>query len=159
MNLNKALVVGRMTRDPELRALPNGTPVCSLSLATNLTYKTREGEKKENTEFHNIVVFGSQADSSSKFLKKGQMVMVEGRIQTRSWEKEGAKHYKTEIIAERVQFGPRLNGMTVEPDDSHKPPGVAPEGVKVQPKAKAQKAEAPGYEYPTDDINPEDIPF
>lgn len=107
MYVNIAFLFGNLTRDPELRALPSGMNVCNFSVATNRVFKDRDGKKQEQTDFHNVIVFGKQADSVSKFLKKGSSVFVEGRMQTRSWEKDGKKLYCTEVIAERVQFGPR----------------------------------------------------
>ncbi len=109
MYINKAFVYGNLTRDPELRSLPSGGQVCSMSLATNRTFKKGDGSKQEATEFHAIVVFGKQAESCNQYLKKGNPIFVEGRIQTRTWEKDGVKQYKTEIIAEHIQFGPRNN--------------------------------------------------
>ena len=105
MYLNKAIIIGNLTRDPELKALPSGTNVTSFSLATNRNWKNKDGNKQEEVEFHNITVFGKQAESSAQYLKRGQSALVEGRLQTRSWEKDGAKHYRTEIVADRVQFG------------------------------------------------------
>jgi len=110
MELNHVLLYGHLTRDPELRALPSGQNVCSFSLATNHRYKDRDGKVAEQTDFHNIVAFGRQADSISQHLGKGSGALVEGRLQTRSWEKDGQTHYKTEIVADRVQFGPRRGG-------------------------------------------------
>src|SRR5580692_6627177 len=111
MYLNKAFVFGNLTRDPELRALPSGMNVCSFSVATNRTFKDRDGKKQEQTDFHNVVVFGRQADTVNQYLKKGRSVYVEGRMQTRSWEgKDGEKKYRTEIVADAVQFGPRSDG-------------------------------------------------
>ncbi|MEK9176959.1 MAG: single-stranded DNA-binding protein, partial [Patescibacteria group bacterium] len=91
MYLNKVFVAGNLTRDPELKALPSGANVGSFGVATNRVWRDQNGEKKEATEFHNIVVFGRQADTCAQYLKKGQQVLVEGRIQTRSWEKDGHK--------------------------------------------------------------------
>ena len=144
MYLNKAMVYGNLTRDPELKSLPSGIQVCSFSVATNRVYKDRDGNKQEQTEYHNIVVFGRQAETSAQYLKKGAGVFVEGRLQTRSWEKDGAKQYRTEIIADRVQFGPRSGG------------GDAPSSGAGNTNAQPQQ-NAP--EYPDEDINPEDIPF
>src|SRR5271163_1042468 len=110
MYLNKAMVFGNLTRDPEVRALPSGGQVCSFGVATNRVYKKADGSKAEQAEFHNIVVFGRQAETCALYLKKGSSAYVEGRLQTRSWEGEKGKQYKTEIIAERVQFGPRSSG-------------------------------------------------
>ncbi|KKW35808.1 single-stranded DNA-binding protein [Candidatus Adlerbacteria bacterium RIFCSPHIGHO2_01_FULL_54_23] len=143
MYLNKAMVFGNLTRDPEARALPSGGQVCSFGLATNRVYKKADGTKAEQTEFHNIVVFGRQAETCAQYLKKGSSAYVEGRLQTRTWEGEKGKQYKTEIIAERVQFGPR-------------PGGSGPRTVEEAPQ-KAPKEET--IEYPEEDINPDDIPF
>ena len=105
MYLNKVIIAGNLTRDPELRALPSGTQVAQFGVATNRVWRDSSGGKREETEFHNIVVFGKQADTCSQYLKKGDGVLVEGKLQTRSWESEGQKKYKTEIVAEHVQFG------------------------------------------------------
>src|ERR1700689_2721370 len=112
MYINKAMVFGNLTRDPELRALPSGMNVCSFSVATNRTFKDRDGKKQEQTDFHNVVVFGRQADIVAQYLKKGSSVFIEGRMQTRSWDdkKTGEKKYRTEVVADRVQFGPRSSG-------------------------------------------------
>jgi single-strand DNA-binding protein len=108
MNFNKAFVVGRLTRDPESRTLPSGQTVASFGLATNRFWTDQSGEKKESTEFHNIVAFGKLSDICSRYLNKGQLVLIEGRIQTSSWDdKDGNKRYRTEIVAENMQMGPR----------------------------------------------------
>lgn len=108
--INKAMLYGNLTRDPELRALPSGGSVTSFSIATNRVYKKADGSKQEDTDFHNVVVFGRQADTCAQYLKKGSSAYVEGRIQTRTWEKEGAKQYRTEVVADIVQFGPKSTG-------------------------------------------------
>lgn len=109
MNVNKAFVLGRVTRDPESRTLPSGQPVVNMSVATNRVYNDQAGNKQEQVEFHNIVVFGKLAEICQKYLKKGQLVFFEGRIQTRSWEgQDGQKRYRTEIVAENMQMGPRV---------------------------------------------------
>lgn len=112
MYLNTALICGNLTRDPETKALPSGQNITNFSLATNRVWTDKDGQKKEETEFHNVVVFGKQAENCAKYLTKGSEAMVEGRLQTRSWEKDGAKFYRTEIIAERVQFGRKPDGAT-----------------------------------------------
>src|SRR3989344_5390795 len=106
MYLNKALIIGNLTRDPELRSLPSGIQVATFGVATNRVYKDKEGNKKEQADFHNVVVFGRQAETSAQYLKKGQQVMVEGRMQTRNWDDKtsGEKKYRTEIVADRVQL-------------------------------------------------------
>lgn len=148
MYLNKAIIYGNLTRDPELKALPSGMSVCSMSIATNRVYNDRDGKKQESTDYHNVVVFGKQAENSAKYLSKGNGVYVEGRIQTRSWDKDGQKQYRTEIVADRVQFGPK-NGSG----------GGAPTG-QAPAQAQADDSKAPAIpDYPEEEINPEDIPF
>ena len=93
MYLNKSIIIGNLTRDPELKALPSGAQVTSFGLATNRNWKDKDGAKQEQVEFHNIVIFGKQAESSAKYLRKGSQVLVEGRLQTRSWEADGIKKY------------------------------------------------------------------
>lgn len=149
MFLNKAFIFGNLTRDPELRSLPSGVQVCSFSVATNRVYKDKEGNKKEQADFHNVVVFGRQAELVSQYLKKGSSVLVEGRMQTRSWDaQDGQKKYRTEIVADRVQFGPRSSGGSA--------------GSPKQGKGKAETSDGKqpdAIEYPQEEINPDDIPF
>lgn len=144
MYLNKAMIYGNLTRDPEMKALPSGMQVCSMSIATNRVYNDRDGKKQENTDYHNVVVFGKQAETSAKWLTKGSGVYVEGRLQTRSWDKEGQKQYRTEIVADRVQFGPKSGG-------------AAPASVGSNPQDDSKAPALP--DYPEEEINPEDIPF
>ena len=112
MNLNKAFILGRLTRDPEQRALPNGKAVSSFGMATNRIWTNQEsGQKQEQVEFHNIVAFGKLAEICNQYLAKGQLILIEGRIQNRSWEgQDGNKKYKTEIVAENMQMGPKAGG-------------------------------------------------
>ncbi len=112
MYLNKVYLIGNLTRDPELKSLPTGNKVTQFGIATNRVYKLENGTKQESTEYHNIVVFGRQAETSAQYLKKGQNVLIEGRIQTRSWDDKtsGEKKYRTEIVADNVQFGNKAGG-------------------------------------------------
>ena len=110
MNVNSVTIVGRLTKDPELKALPSGQNVCNFSLATSENYTDKDGNKQESSEFHNIVVYGKQAENCAKYLLKGQMAAVEGKLATRSWDKDDVKHYRTEVVAQRVQFGPKSGG-------------------------------------------------
>ena len=105
MYLNKAILIGNLTRDPELKALPSGIKVANFSIATNRTYKDKDGNKKEEVEFHNLVAFGKQAEVIEQWCKKGSQLMVEGRLSTKTWESDGKKMYKTEIIVDNFQFG------------------------------------------------------
>ena len=146
MYLNKAMIYGNLTRDPEMKALPSGINVTTFSLATNRVYNDRDGKRQEQADYHNIVVFGRQAETVNQYLRKGSGAFVEGRLQTRSWEKDGQKQYRTEIVADRVQFGPRS--------------GDGGGGAPATAAAADSKDEAPPMpDYPEEEINPEDIPF
>lgn len=146
MYINKAMLFGNLTRDPELRSLPSGMNVCNFSIATNRVYRDRDGKKQEQTDFHNVVVFGRQADTVAQYLKKGSSVFVEGRMQTRSWDDKssGEKKYRTEVVADRVQFGPKSGGGG---------------GKRADTSDEEVSAGGPAIDYPKDDINPDDIPF
>jgi single-strand DNA-binding protein len=148
MYLNKAIVIGNLTRDPELRSLPSGIKVASFSLATNRVWKDKNGSRQEAADYHNIVVFGRQAETVAQYMKKGNSMLVEGRMQTRSWDDKtsGEKKYRTEIVADRVQFGPKggASGFNQSKD---------------QTSAQSNAEEVDTIEYPEEDINPEDIPF
>jgi single-strand DNA-binding protein len=148
MYLNKAMIYGNLTRDPELKSLPSGIQVVSFSIATNRVYNDRDGKKQEQVDYHNIVFFGKQAETVAKYLKKGSGVYVEGRMQTRSWDKDGQKQYRTEIIGDRFQFGPRTDGGG----------GGGYQGTAAA-NAPAQQDAPVMPDYPNEEINPEDIPF
>ena len=146
MYLNKAIVYGNLTRDPELKALPTGNKVTSFSVATNRVWKDKNGAKQESVDYHNIVVFGRQAETVAQYLKKGSSALIEGRMQTRSWDAaDGTKKYRTEVIADRVQFGPRKEG------------GSTPAGNTKGSDKKAEEIDT--IEYPAEEINPDEIPF
>lgn len=103
MSLNRVELIGNLTKDPEVRQFQNGNEMASFSVATNRTYKTEDGEKKDIPEYHNLVVFGKLVDIVSKYLRKGSKVWIEGRLQTRSWEtKDGDKRYTTEIVMQEL---------------------------------------------------------
>ncbi len=111
MNLNKVFILGNVTREPEVKALPSGSQVTSFGLATNRFYTDSSGQKKQEAEFHNVVCFGKLADISSRYLNKGSLVLIEGRIKTRNWvNSQGIKQYRTEIIANSLQLGPKSSG-------------------------------------------------
>jgi single-strand DNA-binding protein len=153
MYLNKALVIGNLTKDPEVKALPSGIKVTSFSVATNRVWKDKNGAKQESADYHNIVVFGRQAETAGQYLKKGSSVLVEGRMQTRSWDgADGQKKYRTEIVADRIQFGNRPAGGPGA--------GSAP-ATKGAPAEDAPKDQGPAdtIDYPEEEINPDDIPF
>lgn len=137
------MIYGNLTRDPELKTLPSGNGVVNTSVATNRVWKTKEGEKQEDVEYHNIVFFGKTAELVAQYLKKGSGVYVEGRLQTRSWEQDGVKKYMTEIIAEQMKFGPKKSAGGDSGADSYEAP--------------ARPSTPPKNEPP--EINPDDIPF
>jgi len=119
MDLNKAMIIGRLTQDPEKRVIPTGQTVCSFSVATNRAWTNQSGEKQEQTEFHNIVTWGKLADICAQYLNKGKKVYIEGRIQTRSWDgDDGKKRYRTEIVGENMIMldrGGSGGDITMEP--------------------------------------------
>ncbi len=103
MDLNKVQIIGRLTRDPEVRTTPGGANVVSFSVATSFNWTDQQGQKKEQTEFHNVVAWRKLAEIIGQYLKKGSQVYIEGRLQTRSWEgQDGKKNYRTEIVAENM---------------------------------------------------------
>jgi single-strand DNA-binding protein len=156
MNLNKIFILGNLTRDPESRALPSGQNVVNFGVATNRVWNDKAGTRQEDTQFHNIVVFGKMADVCAKYLTKGKMVLVEGRIQNRSWDaQDGTKKYRTEIIAETIQLGPRLGGAGS---------GSTEASLTSNPAKSPNKKEIPAEEIPiieqnTEEIDVSDIPF
>lgn len=157
MYLNKAFVYGNLTRDPELRALPGGQQVASFSLATNRTFKNKEGQQQEQVEYHNIVAFGRQAEVIGQYLKKGRPVFIEGRIQTRSWEADGKKNYRTEIVVDNFQFGPQAGGAGASAPRNEAT--NAPASSTTSSDDFGGNSGGDGIQYPDEEINPEDIPF
>ncbi|OGL77906.1 single-stranded DNA-binding protein [Candidatus Uhrbacteria bacterium RIFCSPHIGHO2_12_FULL_54_23] len=141
MNLNKAMLIGNLTRDPEARTTPDGTPVTTFSIATNFRWTDAQGNKQERAEFHNIVAWRKLAEICGQYLKKGARTYVEGRIQTRSWDdQQGTKRYRTEIVAENVIMLDRAG------------PGNAPAAAAAEPPAPPAAPAEPV-------INVEEIPF
>ncbi len=156
MYLNKAFIYGNLTRDPEQKSLPSGTTVTTFSLATNRVWNDRDGKRQETAEYHNVVVFGKQAETTGQYLRKGSSALVEGRIVTRSWDgSDGQKKYRTEIVADRVQFGPRATGGA--PASKGEASGG---GYQAPQKSEEPQLDTIQYPEATDEgINPEDIPF
>lgn len=152
MNLNKVIIVGRVTADPQLRTTPGGQSVTTLGVATNRTWTDKNGAKQEEAEFHNVVIWGRQAEVATQFLTKGATVLIEGRIRTRSWtDKQGAQRRTTEIMSERMQLGPRAAG-----GGSGAAAGVPQGGKETAP---PQADEIPTINLEEEEIKPEDIPF
>lgn len=148
MYLNKAILIGNLTRDPELKAIPSGNKVCTFSIATNRTYKDANGVRQEKTDYHNIVVWGKTAENVATYMKKGSQILVEGRMETRSWDDAATntKKYRTEVIADTVQFGSKPSGQS------------SPQANNQAPASKKEE-EIDTIEYPEEQINAEDIPF
>ncbi|MBI2482810.1 single-stranded DNA-binding protein [Candidatus Uhrbacteria bacterium] len=155
MTLNKVMIIGNLTRDPEIRATPGGTNVCTFGIATNRVWSDPQGQRQEETEFHNIVAFGKLADICGQYLGRGRKVYVEGRLKTREWQaQDGAKRNRTEIIAENMIMLDRAPG------------GGPPAGNRQQPAASPAVAEvtyastpAPAAMPVKEEIKVEEIPF
>lgn len=142
MFINRVELYGNLTRDPELKALPSGQQVANFSIATNREWKDKDGKKQEQVEYHNCVAFGRTAEVIGQYLKKGRPMHIEGRLQTRSWEADGKKNYRTEVIVDRFQFGssPKDGAQSGASSAASSSPSVLPD-------------------YPEEEVNPEDIPF
>jgi single-strand DNA-binding protein len=158
MSVNKAILVGRLGKDPETRYMTNGEAVTNVSLATSENYKDKHGEKQERTEWHNLVMYRRLAEIAGEYLKKGSMIYVEGRIQTRKWQdKEGKDRYTTEIIVNEMKMlGSKSGGsggsFEVVEDQS------APAATRSAPAARPAAAAAPAAKGNFDNFD-DDIPF
>jgi single-strand DNA-binding protein len=152
MNLNKAILIGRLTADPQLRSTAAGQAVATFSIATNREWTNKQGERQRDVQFHNVVVWGRQAEITSQFLKKGSLAMVEGHIQNRSWQdKQGQKRTTTEIVCDSIQFGPR-GGEGGAPH--------AASNTSVSQEMLNTKEELPEIHIDDgEEIQPENIPF
>lgn len=149
MNFNRVILVGRLTNDPEERSLPSGQSVVNFGLATNRVYTDKDGNRQEQTEYHNIVLFGRTAEIAARYLGKGRTCLVEGRLQTRSWEdkKTGQKRYRTEVIGRNLQLGPRPQSDL----------GMSEKKPRSKPKSQPQKTSPKKEEE--EEVDVEDIPF
>jgi single-strand DNA-binding protein len=167
MNLNKVFLIGRLTRDPEIRVMPSGQQVATFGLATDRFYTDKaSNQRQQKTEFHNIVMFSRLAEIASQYLKKGSLVLVEGRLQTRDWQDAaGAKRYRTEIVADSMQLGPRSSGgesggnyQAPQPEQGYSAKSAAkPAGEKKSAKPAAE-IDIPIIEE-DNDIDVKNIPF
>ena len=157
MFVNKVMIYGNLTRDPELRQLPSGINVANLGVATNRYYTNQEGERVDEAEFHNVVLFGRLADLAQQYLTKGGGIFIEGRLRTSSWDDKetGQKRYRTEIVGEQMQFGPRRDGGGGSGQSDVQQAAPSP----VQSSGGAPSAPAKTPDYPKATINPDDIPF
>lgn len=147
------MIIGRLTRDPEIRTTPNGANVASFSVATGFTWTDQQGQKKEQTEFHNVVAWRKLADIIGQYLKKGSQVYIEGRLSTRSWEgQDGKKNYRTEIVADNmIMLGRPNQGSSPKADQ----PAIASASAGQQPESIRRSAD----EIPDIQIDDGDIPF
>jgi len=156
MFLNKIFILGNLTADPDIKAMPSGQSVANFRVATNRVFYNKNKEKQEQVEFHNVVAFGRNAEIIQQYLKKGSMILIEGRLQTRSWDDQatGMKRFKTEIITERMQMGPRKFGETNPSNPKQEEESVKQSSAQKPPQ---QEEEIPIIEE--EEINVEDIPF
>ncbi|MBI4034154.1 MAG: single-stranded DNA-binding protein [Candidatus Brennerbacteria bacterium] len=150
MNLNKVFIIGRLTQDPQLRTTPSGTSVATISMATNRIWTNKNGERQQDVQYHNVVIWGRQAEIVNQFLKKGSMAMVEGRLQTRAWQdSKGQNRRTTEVVCERIQFGPRAAGAQASLGRQEFGGVASEESKEVLPEINIDE----------ENIKPEDIPF
>lgn len=166
MNFNRAIILGNLTRDPEVRTLPNGQTVANFGVATNRIWKDQAGNKQQQVEFHNVAAFGRLGEICSQYLKRGNMVLIEGRIQTRSWQgQDGVKKYRTEIITENMQLGPKnigFSGPSNSTDSSQTTAGNNSEiptvNIDEEPPAESYGSESSNNKK-EGEVNIEEIPF
>ena len=153
-SLNKVMLIGNLTRDPELRYTPQGTAVCTIGLATNRSWSTESGEKKEEVEYHRVVAWNKLAELCSQLLTKGRKIYVEGRLQTRSWQaQDGSQRSTVEVVIDDMIL--LDSRRTVEDGEA---PVVSRPAVSTT-KAPAAQPEAPVASEATETVNPDDIPF
>lgn len=157
-SFNQAIVMGNLTRDPELRTTPNGQSVASFAVATNRTWQDPSGERREAVEFHEVVAWGKLGELVSQYLAKGRKVMVIGRLQTQQWEKDGVKQRRTEIVASDVNFldgrGGEGGGVESASADSDRS-----EPTKTKASKKSDDVVIEDLDDPDGQINLDDIPF
>jgi single-strand DNA-binding protein len=152
MDLNKVMLIGRLTRDPESKTTPQGVTVASFSVATNRVWKDQQGNQQDKTEFHNIVAWRKLAEICAQYLKKGRQVYIEGHLQTRSWEgQDGKKNYRTEVVADNMI-------MLGSKNDSAPARTSAASGMNITTSAPEQVA-VPAGPVTDEEIRIEDIPF
>ena len=158
-SVNKVILVGNLGRDPEVRYMPNGEAVCNFSIATTENWKDKSGVKQEKTEWHNIVMYRKLAEIAGEYLKKGRPVYVEGRLQTRKWEKDGVTRYTTEIIADNMQMLGSREGGSNASYDGGMDQGGAPEDMNQAPPRQSAPQQAPAKTGGGFDDFEDDIPF
>ena len=152
MNLNKVIIIGRIVRDPQVKVMTNGNSVVNVDIATSRVWYDKDKQKQEEAEYHKTVAYGKTADVMGQYLTKGQLLAIEGRLKTRSWEKDGIKRYSTEVIIEKMQMGPKAQA---------KPGAEKIETVQVEPEnIKKEPAEdLPPLEEEPGEMKADTIPF
>jgi len=144
--VNKVILIGNLGQDPEVRYMPNGGAVCNITVATSETWKDKNtGENQEKTEWHRVVMFRRLAEIAGEYLKKGSKVYLEGRLQTRKWEKEGQTHYTTEVVADQMQMLDSRGGSA--------------DFTPSQPRSSAPQSQPAAQPAPSDNGFEDDIPF
>jgi single-strand DNA-binding protein len=160
MNVNKVILVGRLTRDPEIRNTSGGQSVATLSLATNRFWKDKSGQRQDKTEYHNIILWGRLAEIAGQYLTKGQEAFIEGRMETRKYTaKDGTEKRVTEVIAENMQLGSRAQGSSTAPGSFNKPASVAKSPVASHAKETEEEIPTINLDEEQDEIRLEDVPF
>lgn len=165
MNLNKVQLIGRLTRDPEIRTTPSGQTVATIGLATNRTWNDKAGQKQEKSEFHNIVIWGRLAEIAGQYLTKGQEAYFEGRLETRSYTgKDGVERKTTDIVAENMQMGSRAQGSAgagnfARPTQMGAAPMTGQTVSRPQPQQVAEEIPTINLDEEQDEVRLEDVPF
>ena len=152
-SFNQAIIMGNLTRDPEVRSTPSGQQVASFSVATNRVWNDASGERKEVADFHEIVAWGKLADLAGQYLAKGRKVLIVGRLQTQSWEKDGVKRSRTEIVANDISFLDRAGDAPAGGG------GEFSQASSSRPAKKSDDVVIEDLDSTTDTINLDDIPF
>ena len=162
MNVNKVLLVGRLTRDPEVRTTATGQTVTSVSIATNRFWKDKNGQRQDQTEFHNITLWGKLGEIAGQYLTKGQEAYFEGRLSTRKYVgKDGIERKATDIVAENMQLGSRAQGQSGQGSGNYNKPAVAPQQEQSAPALSPAAEEIPtiNLDEEEDEVRIEDVPF
>lgn len=160
MNVNKVILVGRLTRDPEIRTTPTGQSVATISMATNSFWTDKSGQKQDKTEFHNVVLWGRQAEIASQYLTKGQECFIEGRLQTRAYTaKDGVERRTTEVIAESMQLGSRAQGSAQGASTAPRPATQAPSNGAKSSAPMEEEIPTINLDDESEEIRIEDVPF
>jgi len=160
MNVNKVIIVGRLTRDPEVRNTPSGQSVATISLATNRFWKDKSGQRQDKTEYHNVVLWGRLAEIAGQYLIKGQEAYIEGRMETRKYTgKDGIERRSTEVVAENMQLGSKAQGSGG--GGNYNQSAAAPAKTQSAPAAPQKEEQIPtiNLDEEQDEVRIEDVPF